>query len=197
MPRKQSITKAAILESAFKILRTRGFSEVSVRTVSTALGVSTMPIYSQFANMETLEQALFEKATATHIEFQKKPYTENEVFNLAVGTIMFAQEEPQLFRFLHFDKPRKLSEDQRDHLFNGGVVDEVNQSLGVSTENSPFEKHMQDQSNQQIGKLAEYGWTFTIGFATMLNTGILPPMNESQVVEKMMEVGNALRTQFG
>lgn len=64
-----------------------------------------------------------------------------------------------------------------------GVLRNNSKTFSVLAEHKPINK-------------SEYGWTFTIGFATMLNTGILPPMSEAQVVEKMSEIGTALFSQF-
>ncbi len=192
MPRKQSVTKEAIVYTAYEILRSKGVGELSVRIVSATLGVSTMPIYSQFKNMEALIATLFEKANATHIEFQKRPYTDNGLLNMSIGTVVFAQEEPQLFRFLHFDHPRKLTGKQKDHLFAGGVVDEVNQTLGVaSPEDSPIVQQLPGSSSETIGKLAQKGWIFTIGLATMVNSGMLPRMNIEEIIELVQDAGTA------
>ena len=101
-----------------------------------------------------------------------------------------------LFRFLHFERPRKLTTTQKDALFSGGVVDEVNGNLGVSGDESPFSKSLNGASDQTIGKLAQFGWTFTIGLATMVNTGILPRMSVEEIVGQLQELGMVLHKAF-
>jgi len=192
MPRKQSISKEAIIEAAFNILRTRGFDECSVRNISAELGISTMPIYSQFENMEALEQVLFEKTKMTHVEFQKRPYTDNGLMNMSIGSIVFAQDEPMLFRFLHFDRPRKLTKDQKEKLFSDEFVDTINEEMEFSPDaDSPFDQSLPDSSAQEIAQIGQKGWIFTHGLATMVYSGMLPKMSVDEIAKLMTEAGTA------
>lgn len=188
MPRKQSVSRENIIDAAFELLRNKGVQEISVRNISVAMGVSTMPIYSQFKNMDALIAALYDKAEAAHLEYQKRPYTEQGLLNMSIGTVMFAQEEPQLFRFLHFDHPRKLTVEQRDKLFQGGAVATVNQYMG---EDSPIAKELPGSDDETVGKLAQKGWIFTIGLATMVNSGMLPKMSVEEIIETIGDAGTA------
>lgn len=54
MARKETITKNDILNAAFEMARTEGFSQVSARTLAAKAGCSTQPIFRVYKNMEEL-----------------------------------------------------------------------------------------------------------------------------------------------
>ncbi len=103
MPPKVKITKNEIIEKALKLLCEKGESAINARTLATELGASTQPIFSNFANMEELKEAVSESAYKLYLSFLEKEsasgkYPVYKSFGMAY--IRFAKEEKELFKFL-------------------------------------------------------------------------------------------------
>lgn len=61
MARKKTITKDHILNAAYEIVATEGFSRFTARNIASKMKCSTQPIYLEFKNMDDLKNALFDK----------------------------------------------------------------------------------------------------------------------------------------
>ena len=61
------------------------------------LGCSTQPIMYQFPNLDMLRDLAYQKADAFHSEYI---LTAGDLLEIGMRYIRFAEEEPQLFRFL-------------------------------------------------------------------------------------------------
>lgn len=97
MPKKPSTTKADMIEGAFRLIREQGHEALTVRNLASFLDCSTQPIMYQFPNTDILKDLVYQKADAFHSEYILA--TEN-LLEMGIRYIRFAQEEPQLFRFL-------------------------------------------------------------------------------------------------
>ena len=103
MPPKVKITKENIIEKAFELLRGCGGAVINARSIAASLGSSTQPIFSNFATMEELKEALVEAAYSHYLSFLEKEsasgkYPVYKSFGMAY--IRFAKEEKELFKFL-------------------------------------------------------------------------------------------------
>ena len=65
MPPKQRITREMILERSFEMFCRDGMDAVNARSVAKALNCSTQPIFSYYAGMDDLKNALENKAKET------------------------------------------------------------------------------------------------------------------------------------
>ena len=61
MARKKTITRDQILEAAYTVVSTEGFSRFTARNIAAKMNCSTQPIYLEFQNMEDLKMALIRK----------------------------------------------------------------------------------------------------------------------------------------
>jgi AcrR family transcriptional regulator len=105
MTQRAVFTKEMIVEAAFTIARTRGWKSVTARNIARSLGSSTMPLYSNLRSMEEIETAVADRTMALMHEHQRRPYTDNPLLSSAIGYVIFARDESQLFRFLFLDRP--------------------------------------------------------------------------------------------
>lgn len=99
---KQKVTREDILKAAAEVVRKDGARALGARRIAHELGVSTQPIYSQFASMEALTKALTEEAAA---EYRRRIdwYMENcatRYLAYGLGYVTFAREERGLFLLL-------------------------------------------------------------------------------------------------
>ncbi len=104
MPPKTTKTREDILQAAFEVARTEGIEAVSARRVARELDCSTQPVYRAFASMDELREAVMEQTLAL-----AKTYLLTEVeppfLQFGLGSLRFAEEEPQLFKALSLSGP--------------------------------------------------------------------------------------------
>ena len=105
MRQPRVFNREQVIEIAFNLIRKNGWSSVSARSIAKELGSSTMPIYSHMKSLEELEQELKVKSRACIIEYQSRTYSGEQLLDIAVGYVVFARDEKQLFRFLFMDRP--------------------------------------------------------------------------------------------
>ena len=97
MPRKPVTTKETMIEGAFNLIREQGHEALTVRNLAAFLRCSTQPIMYQFPNTETLKELTYQKADVFHSEYI---LAAENLLELGIRYIRFAEEEPHLFRFL-------------------------------------------------------------------------------------------------
>ena len=103
MPPKVKITKEEIVKTAIDLIRSEGEEAVNARRIAAALGCSTQPVFSNFATMEALQQAMIEAAYTHYLamldrEVKSGRYPPYKAFGMAY--IRFAEEEKELFKML-------------------------------------------------------------------------------------------------
>ena len=99
-PRNTQFSKDDIVEAAFALVREQGWQGFSVQAVAKAIGGSTMPIYSSFANVRELEDAVAWKAFALLKERLLHVWTGDKWIDQAISWVKFAEEEKHLHRII-------------------------------------------------------------------------------------------------
>ena len=97
MPKKATTTKEAMIDGAFCLIREQGYEALTVRNLASFLGCSTQPIMYQFPDTDILKDLAYQKADAFHSEYI---LAAEDLLEMGIRYVRFAQEEPQLFRFL-------------------------------------------------------------------------------------------------
>ena len=97
MPKKPTTTREAMLEGAFQLIREKGHESLTARNLAAFLGCSTQPVMYQFPNLDTLRDLTYQKSDAFHSEYI---LAGGDLLEIGMRYIRFAEEEPQLFRFL-------------------------------------------------------------------------------------------------
>lgn len=102
MPPKPKVTRDIILEAALGLLREEGMDAVNARNVAKKLGTSTQPIFSHFASMEELREAIC--AYAEHLYnaamLEAMQGGDNGFLEMGLAYIRFARTEKKLFQLL-------------------------------------------------------------------------------------------------
>ena len=86
-----------MIDGAFQLIREKGHESLTARNLAALLGCSTQPIMYQFPNLDMLRDLAYQKADAFHSEYI---LTAGDLLEIGMRYIRFAEEEPQLFRFL-------------------------------------------------------------------------------------------------
>ena len=106
MPKKPTTTRDAMIEGAFQLIREKGHESLTARNLAAFLGCSTQPIMYQFPNLDMLRDLVYQKADAFHSDQKADAFHSEyilaggDLLEIGMRYIRFAEEEPQLFRFL-------------------------------------------------------------------------------------------------
>lgn len=102
MPPKARITRDMIVDAAFDLVRQEGQEALNVRTLAKRLGCSTQPILYNFATVEALTAAVYERADDLHTAYILPRAGEgpDALLSLGLNYVRFGHEEKHLFRFL-------------------------------------------------------------------------------------------------
>lgn len=160
MPPKVKITKEDIVKTAVSLVREEGEDAVNARSISAALHCSTQPIFSNFATMGELKQAVILAAYECYLAFiarevESEKYPKYKAFGMAY--VCFAAEEKALFKLLF-------------------MRDRSGEDLSVSPD---FEESVRiimkaDGVSESKARLMHLEmWVFVHGIGTMLATSFL------------------------
>jgi AcrR family transcriptional regulator len=179
MTQRTVFTREMIVEAAFQLTREHGWSNVTARTIAQKLGSSTMPLYSTLKSMDEIEKEVRARAEACMHGYQRGKHTNEALLNSAVGYVVFARDEKNLFRFLYVDRPLPASLSGRsgqppDVLELGGVVDLADQAA-VALRDPMVLKN----------------WAFVHGLASLISGGVID-LPTDRIVTLLSEVGGAI-----
>jgi len=184
MPSKSSFTKDAFVDAAFRIVRTKGWDNLTARSLAKELSCSTMPIYSYLKSMKSLYEELRKKAVDMLITYQTTPRTGQIFFDMGVGYISFAKQEKNLFRFLH---QRKEGEERYSE-----VEKKIRESaLRNLTQNMKVDPMLEGLDEQTLRDVLTKMWIFVHGLAFLVNNNAFAD-DENQVLEAIKETGKLL-----
>lgn len=153
------INKDMILQAAFEIVRSEGFSSISARRIASYLNCSTKPIYREFINMEELEKELMEKISAYALDnILHYDETEHVYFNIGLGFLHFAEHEKELYKILF--------------LSDKNVMDFLNEKYMLSPEahikQMKKDPKLHGFSDAQLKHIFIHMFIFTHGISSML-----------------------------
>lgn len=183
MPPKVRITKEDILNAALDLTRIGGPQLLNARTIATHLGCSTQPIFSNFATMEELHQAVTEKGKVLYEE-----YTQREILSgnypaykaSGMAYIRFAKEEKELFKIL-FMCDRFGEDIPEENDLNRRMEGYVHQYTGLNGRDMKL-FHLEV-------------WAMVHGIATMFATGFLD-LPWDLVSQMLTDIYQGLRKQY-
>lgn len=104
MPPRQRFSPQDVIEAAYRVVRKKGWEGFSARTIANELNSSTRPIYDYFSSMENIEAEVVKKALATFVAFIDRERTGDTWLDQALGYVLFASQEKQLFQCINDEK---------------------------------------------------------------------------------------------
>lgn len=172
MPPKIKVTKEKILDTAIKIIKRDGVNSINARTIAKELNCSTQPIFSNFATMEELREAILATADTLYQEYiNREIAAEKYPAYKAAGMayIRFAKEEKELFKLL-FMRDR-TAEDKQPATEGTKTIAHIVQSTTGLTGEKAMLFHLEM-------------WAYVHGIAAMTATNYLEL--ETELVSEMM-----------
>ncbi len=175
MTQRTTFTKEMIVEAAFALTREIGWGGVSARTIAQRLGSSTMPLYSSLKSMDEIEMEVRKRAEELMHDYQRRPFADERLLSSAVGYVVFARDEPNLFRFLYVDRPLVQTPREEgspaDVNSVGGVVDLADQAATA----------LQDPAVLK-------SWAFTHGLASLISSKVID-LPDERITSLILEAG--------
>ena len=181
MPAKNSFTRDMLIDSAFKLVRTRGIDKLSARTLAKELNCSTQPIYSNFKSMSRLDMELRKKAVDVLLKYQTTPRSGEVFFDMGFGYILFAKREKHLFRFLYGGSKRGRSGGY------GKTLKEIGfQNLLQRMKDDPL---LNGLNEKQLESVLTKMWIFVHGIAFLIVNNAFAEGNDNYIERLLKETG--------
>jgi len=174
-PRKLTLDKDRVLAAGFELVRREGWPALSARALADELGASVAPIYRAYASMEELSKAVLDAAMGQLDEYIARPYTDFPFRSAGVGLVMFARDEPRLFRALFVDQKHA------DEL-----VGRMRACLRQIVDQSPKLRRLSPAVRDEL--IMDL-WIYAHGLASMVIANLLPRPEPALVDRKLERVG--------
>lgn len=98
--RKPVFSKDDVIAAGLAVVRADGLAQLSARRVADRLGASTAPVYSNFATMDELAEAVKRAAVRELVAMTRRQRTGNRFLDMGVGVLGFVWEWPRLYAAL-------------------------------------------------------------------------------------------------
>lgn len=167
MPKISTITKEVVLDAAFEIARTSGFSSLSARNIAQHIGCSTQPIYWVYDNMELLRHDVVQRAIDYLNNIISAYHQTGKPFaDLGLGYIYVAHKEALLFKAIYMENIANIK-------------------LPDFPKNPMITKTLELTGNtNNVDDTATKAWIFAHGIASLIAAGIM--VYNSEKIEKML-----------
>jgi AcrR family transcriptional regulator len=153
MPPKKTISREHVDDAAFKIARTEGIEAVSARRIAQELGCSTQPVYSAYASMPDVHEAVMVRTRQVADSFLSvADPAVPPLLQIGLQTLKFANKEPHLFRLVSDFMRGQLGKKPPAEILTVMRADPI----------------MSKFSEAQLIRVHDLTWTFTQGLAAMV-----------------------------
>ena len=144
MAPKNKFTKEEMVEAALRVVREKGMESLSAKSMASALGTSTQPVFTAFGSMAGIKQAVYDAAVRVYDSYTEKGLREQiPFFGVGIQYIRFAREEPALYRLLFLTQKQARSYGAMDAML---ILDEVDQLAGIGLTHKFERLHLQRRS---------------------------------------------------
>ncbi|MBE5801847.1 MAG: TetR/AcrR family transcriptional regulator [Clostridiales bacterium] len=160
MPPKIRFDRDCIINAAYQLARKDGYEAINARAVAKEMGSSTQPLFRVFENMEKLKAEVYKKAQLCCQRYitdtRSGAWQPDQA--AAMAYLLFAREEPQLFRLLFMRQRTAAEEEFRLDRSYDETIKTLMTTSGLTREQAErFYQHM---------------CVFIHGLATMQATGL-------------------------
>ncbi|BBH24172.1 TetR family transcriptional regulator [Paenibacillus baekrokdamisoli] len=188
MPPKAEITKEKVLDAAFEMVREQGLEVLTARSIAQRLKCSTQPIYSMYGSMEEVNEDVFNRAVDFALTSMKQYENEKNApaMNLAIGCLLFARNEKQLFRALYLS-------DYSSHYLKRNK-DKLNDEIYAAF--LKLDNRLSTIAESKVQKMFLKLTAYWLGIGTMINTNMLE-LDINEAIEMLAEMYQALTINEG
>jgi AcrR family transcriptional regulator len=176
MPPKVIFNKAQIIDSSLKIVKEKGFKQLSAREVARKLISSTRPVYENFQSMDELKKTVLQKIVDLLYEYVTRQYTKNAFLNTGVGYVLYARDHREFFKVIFLEDNDA-----------SGIIDEMLKKLDKEIVKKVPE--LKKLSHTERKALLRKGWIYTYGFAVMVFSGYIKNNHDAYIIKMLSEAG--------
>ena len=163
MPPKPKFTKEEIVAAALALVSEKGTEALTARELGLRLGSSARPIFTVFQSMEEVQRQLRQAAMERFDSFAEKAMHYTPAFKqFGMQMILFAKEEPRLFRLLF------MTENDRARSFED-VLAELG---GTALLCIRLIERDYGLTEQEAMELFRHVWIHTYGIGALCATGM-------------------------
>ncbi len=186
MPPKAKFTREEVVDAAFGLVKMGGVGALTARSLAAQLGSSARPVFTLFKGMDEVTDEVKKRAYALYDEYVERGLSSKIPFK-GVGTqyILFAIEEPQLFRLLFMTESKNkpnidnvLFYIEENYI---KILDSIRNSYGLGDSDSV--------------RLYRHLWIYTHGIATLCATGTCM-FSAEQISEMLTDVCTSVITRI-
>ncbi len=175
MPPKVIYSRSDIIDSSLRIVKEKGFKQLSAREVARQLISSTRPVYEHFQSMDELKKAVLQKAVDLLYDYVTRQYTKNAFLNTGVGYVLYARDHKEFFKMIFLEDNDA-----------SGIIDEMLKKLDKEIVKVPELKKLAPAERKD---LLRNGWIYTHGFAVMVFAGYIKNNQDKQIIKMLAEAG--------
>lgn len=175
MPPKIIFNKSDIIDASLKIVREKGFKQLSAREVAKKLSSSTRPVYEHFHSMNELKKAVLQKTVDLLYDYVTRHYTKNAFLNTGVGYVLYARDHKEFFKIIFL-------EDNDASV----IIDEMLKKIDKEMLKVPCLKEL---SHKEREALLKRSWIYTHGFAVMVFSGYIKNNQDNYIIRMLSEGG--------
>jgi AcrR family transcriptional regulator len=176
MPPKVIFNKSQIIDSSLKIVKEKGFKQLSAREVARELISSTRPVYENFQSMDKLKKTVLQKIVDLLYEYVTRQYTKNAFLNTGVGYVLYARDHREFFKVIFLEDNDA-----------SGIIDEMLKKLDKEIVKKVPE--LKKLSHTERKDLLRKGWIYTHGFAVMVFSGYIKNNSDAYIIKMLSEAG--------
>lgn len=180
MPALLELSKDRVVKVAVKMINEKGWDCVNARSLASALGVSTKPLYRIYNNMSEIKEDIIAEISHQYDEFlTSRIDSKKALLTLCIAYVEFAQQYKNLFISLFLSNNLKWQSVEN-------VLDEKwNQSAIINLVN----KH--GCSFEEAKALFMNMWLYANGLATLIATNELM-INEQEILVRLVKLYKVL-----
>lgn len=184
MPPIVRFNREGVLDAAYALVRREGANALNARAVARELGGSTQPIFRLFTGMDDLYTQIIHKADEELRSRMAMQIREgrNEYVSVCMTYLLFARDEPELFKLLFMRDRIKAGEAGREYTHEWGFP-VIERSFGVNRDTAV--------------RLYEQTFFHTHGLAVCFATKYMPCLSEECMERHVTENLRAAAAHLG
>ena len=179
MPPKPKFTRDEIVQAALTIVSEKGVEALTAKELGDALGASARPIFTVFASMKEVQDAVREAAMRRFESYAEQKLPGMPLFKqIGMQMVLFGAKEPKLYQLLFMQENR-----------NAVSFDDVFGALGPTAETCVAliqKEHGMCEADARL--LFENVWIYTFGVGALCATRVCRFSEE--------KLGQMLSTEF-
>jgi len=182
MPPLSSFSREKLIDTAFKIVRSRGREKLTARAIASELHCSTMPVYSYLKSMKKVDVDLEKKTIELLLRYQTTGRSGEPFYDMGLGYVLFARNEKKLFRFLSAERGGKGLRASAAT----AMRDVILKTLIPKMKTDPV---LDGLDESRLEGILTMMWVFVHGLASLANSGALAGKDERYFEEMLHEAG--------